>query len=465
METEIPEYVAGASEYVALTYGIHFPRQRWHELLRLLTAAAGDLGFAGRTEDFARWLGGTPELSEEQFEVLASYLTVGETYFFREQRYFDVFADQILSEIVSRRRSGERSIRLWSAGCCTGEEAYSIAIVLRRVIADLREWRITLLATDINPRFLRKARAGIFGHWSFRNTPPAFKETYFRAIGGGQFEILPEIRRMVRFEPLNLARYSGSAAMTDAMDVIFCRNVLMYFEPASAARVFDNFYRSQNEGGWLIVGSSELTRASSSPYSTVSCPDAVLYRKHTRASRGNAIAEAPSVPALRSAAVPPLDASPENGTTNREQGPKAAGARVSTAEVDGHRLLARGLANQGKLAEALDHCDRWIAADRFDPAAHYLRALILQERGNHEGAQESLRTALYLDPAFALAHFALGNLSRVDGKAAAARRHFANAAETLRGLDPEMVLLESEGITAGELARMIPSLLREGVSG
>ena len=121
-------------------------------------------------------------------------------------------------------------------------------------------------------------------------------------------------------------------------------------------------------------------------------------------------------------------------------------------------LLARALANQGRLAEAMTWCDRWIAADKLDPSGHYLRAVILQELGEHEKARQSLHRTLYLQPDFVLAYFALGNLARGQGQSAEADKHFATALRLLQGRQPGDPLPESDGLTAGRLAEIISSL-------
>ena len=115
---------------------------------------------------------------------------------------------EVLPELIDRRRNGERRLRLWSAACCSGEEAYSLAISVRKALPDPTGWQVTILGTDINPHFLRKATKGVFSDWSFRDTPPGFRERHFRKTGDGLWELLPETGRMVSFSHLNLAEDS-----------------------------------------------------------------------------------------------------------------------------------------------------------------------------------------------------------------------------------------------------------------
>ena len=165
------------SEFIASRTALHFPRERWNDLERQAVSAAREFGFAD-TESFIQWLTSSA-VSREQIEILASHLTISETYFWREPQVFDALMEHILPQLVRLREGSGKLIRIWSAGCSTGEEPYSIAIALQRVIPDLEKWKITILATDINPRILQKANAGLYGKWSFRNSPPWLKDQYF----------------------------------------------------------------------------------------------------------------------------------------------------------------------------------------------------------------------------------------------------------------------------------------------
>ncbi len=166
------------SAFIAEKMGLYFPPERWPDLERGLEGMAKEFDFSN-TAACIHWLLPGP-LTKAQFQALACHLTVGETYFFREKRTFEVLADSVLPELIRGRRSSGRRLRLWCAACCTGEEPYSLAILLHQLIPDLADWNLTLLATDINEKFLRKAAAGVYGEWSFRQSPCAFKERYFQ---------------------------------------------------------------------------------------------------------------------------------------------------------------------------------------------------------------------------------------------------------------------------------------------
>jgi len=459
--------LAEFSDFLAARIGLHFPEPRRADLNCGIDALARELGFADPEACVRRLM--SSELSRVQVEMLASHLTVGETYFFRERKSFDSLEQHILPELIQHRRRAERRLRIWSAGCCTGEEPYSIAILLARMIPDLRDWNISILATDINARFLEKASRGVYSEWSFRDAPPGIRETFFRKTGQGRFEIASHVKSMVTFGYLNLAEdaYPSVESGTNAMDVIFCRNVLMYFEPAHAGRVLENLGRSLVEDGCLFVSPIEIPQVAVPQLAAVNFSGAVVFRKQSKAPR---VAENMVLPVdisvAREAAparAPCQQASDLYGQGRYADAAEKIGESLSRepADADAMALLARACANQGRLAEALDWCEKAVAADKLNPGRHYLLATILQELGEPERAAAALKRALYLDQRHALAHFALGNLVRRQGNRKESERHFRNALSILDGCPQDQVLPESEGITAGRLAEII----RSAVSG
>lgn len=472
-------------EFLAGQIGLRFAKERSRELERGIRAAAGDFGYAN-PETFIDWLVST-SLSVGQVESLAAHLTVGETYFFRDKSSFQALEEKILPDLIAARRNAGKCLRIWSAGCSTGEEPYSVAILLRRMLHDWKEWNITILATDINAGSLKKGTAGVYGNWSFRDIPQWAMKSAFRKRGDGRFEISPDFRKMVTFSFFNLVEDGCPSLLlgNNAIDIIFCRNVLMYFTPGQAERVVDKFYRSLAEGGWLLVSPVETFQLISTDFSAIPFSGAVLHRKeqreHPRKGRRDSSAPPPLPrPAIRlrkGPAVPvrsrpppppprpPADPRPDALSLYRQGRYEEAEKTIRVSlESGGNRgeefaLLARTLANRGRLAEALEWCGKAIEADRCNPGFHFLSAAVLQEIGRMEESEAHLRKALYLDPVFALAHFALGNLALRREKGKESRKHFSNALSLLQGFERNFVLPESEGITAGRLAEIIESIL------
>lgn len=461
------------SDFLELQMGLHFTAERWRDLERGITAASRESGYA-EAETYIRWLLSAP-LTRAQIEMLASHLTVGETYFFREKRSLDILEQQILPELLRTRAQTEKHLRIWSAGCCTGEEPYSIAMLLDRLIPDLEKWNVTILATDINPQFLRKAAQGIYGEWSFRDTPGSFKERYFIKRQDGRFEIQSRIRRMVTFSYLNLAEdvYPLLVNRTNAMDVILCRNVLMYFAQASARKVVDKLQRSLIDGGWLITSPAETSTVLFSAFAAVAFADAFLYRRMANAGsqtaavmhpvpryQGDSEIMAPRASAPAAFSVARSAFAPEvlHGASGAQATETGEAERREQDERETPWRKARACADEGRLAEASEWCEQAIAADKLNPTPYYLLASIEHERGQSDVAERALRRALYLDPDFALAHFTLGNLCLSGERQREARRHFGNALTLLRACPADVLLPEADGLSAGRLIEIIASV-------
>ena len=458
------------SDFVAARMGLYFPRKRWVDLERQTNSAAREFGFAD-ADAFLSWLLSSP-LTREQIEMLASHLTVAETYFWREPQVFEALRDQILPALIHQREQSNKRLRIWSAGCATGEEAYSITIVLRQLIPDLKNWNITLLATDINPHILRRAATGVYGEWSFRNAPPGLKEEFFSHTADGKFQILPEIRRMVTFAYLNLAEdvYPSPTNNTNAMDLIFCRNVLMYFVTERARLVGQHFFQCLLENGWLIVSSSELSQHVFAQFAPIRFPGAIVYRREATTSRPSAMlsdasAQTLSVQPPAQAAPTIADATPQPLAHPRERPRSAETGETAKAETSPDVTPAiLALANQGELGEALSACEQALTVDKLNPGLHYLGAIILQELNQVDTAMAALRRALYLDPNFVLAHFTLGNLSMRQGNTMAARKSFTNVLSLLSAYDSDDLLPEADGLTTGRLREIVRATLQTGES-
>lgn len=459
--------LARLSDLLAARMGLHFPQERWVDLERGLAAAVPALGMTD-LETCVHQLLCAP-LTHSQIEILATHLTVGETYFFRDESCFSALEQHVLPELLRKHSQSEHRLRIWSAGCCTGEEAYSIAMLLDRLACRFAGWNATVIATDINPGFLRKAVDGVYGPWSFRNTPERLKQDYFKRRSHSLFEIQPSVRERVSFACLNLADevYPSPINNTQAMDLIMCRNVLMYFSVAQARKVIEKLHRSLSPGGWLIVSPAETSSTLFAGFAAVEFPGAVFYRKQSleqsrEKSPAPSAAETDSpLHGLRSEipTAPKLPGLSSYGTTPEPGRSARPTDKPASSSANADRRQARVLADQGRLAEAAACCRKAIADDRLDPVPQYLLAVIQQEMGQRDLAMLSLTRALYLAPDFALAHFALGNLHLAYGGNRKAEKSFRNALELLRARPRDEVIAESDGLSAGRLVEILTSLL------
>ena len=480
----MPPNLAQLTAFLANKLGLNFPPDRWPDLKRALEPIALEMGFDG-VESYATWVVRAP-LSQAQLDALAAQLTVGETYFFREPRAFDVLREHLIPELVARRRGPAAGhLRIWSAGCCTGEEAYSLAVFFRRFCPELREWRISILGTDLNPQFLRKAREGVYREWSFRAAPPWLKSEYFVPRGTDEFELRPEIRSMVQFEQLNLAedQYPALHNRTNALDLIFCRNVLMYFSAGQARRAIDGFSRALVTGGHLVVGVCEVSSNLCPQLRPRPFPEITVYQKPDATAPVPSPASVPTVvtgASVRASSSPPIPRRVEPPAPDNSLAPPGRAellekatkllhngeydASVTTLQkvlaagpldVDAALLMARAEENQGKLTDARRWIERALAVEKLRPSIHFLHATVLQEQEEWALAAEALEKCLYLEPEYVLAHVALADLADRSGRAEKAKRHRSLALRWLRRHTPEAIIAEAEGLTAGRLAALI----------
>ncbi|MSQ48734.1 MAG: tetratricopeptide repeat protein [Deltaproteobacteria bacterium] len=270
------ELLRQLSERIEQAMGLYFPPDRFLDLDRKIRAAARELAFLD-VEAFANWLLSSP-LASDRVRMLAGYLTVGETYFYREPRAWEVLQREILPTLLTSRAGENQRLRLWSAACSTGEEPYTMAMTLAQTIPSLQDWQCLILATDINPNVIHRAKAGVYSAWSFRGIPSELKSRYFCPLEKGQFALHPDIKKMVTFAEANIAN-PDLIPNSGLMDVIFCRNVLFYFSPERVKRVLERFYDALVDGGWLIVSPVETTYLTDLPFVPVLIDGTTVYRK------------------------------------------------------------------------------------------------------------------------------------------------------------------------------------------
>lgn len=442
-----------ARNLVASRLGLEFREGRQADLERGFVRAFQASAMSS-PESYLNWLATLPE-DNPGWRRLAGYLTVGETYFFRDRSCFEALEQEVLPALIATRGSeGILRLRLWSAGCATGEEPYSLAILLDRLLPDGPEWAVTILATDINPDALESARIGVYRKWSLRETSSSILERYFLRRAGDTFEVDPRIRKMVTFAPLNLAEdgYPAMVTNTSVMDLILCRNVLMYFTREAQGAAAARLRMALVTGGWLVVSPVEASADLLHPLVPVNLPGSIFYRKLLASSQ----IEPPSCHRELPAADRPLPPPSVDELEHLLPLPSPVNSRAEVqagAPPDVEALLrhARTLADQGNLEEARRVCGAAVAQDRLDPEAPLLLAAIFQEMGEIPSALEALRRTLYLSPGSAPAHFLLGSLLRRKGEHARAKRCMETVMNLLSGRPRDEVVSGGDGLTAGRL--------------
>jgi len=476
----------------------------------------GRLGFLGEVlQRRLHRLGQTSDLylqelerqpADKEFTALARELTVGETYFFRNIEQFRALAEIVLPARMNARRPIS-SLRLLSAGCASGEEPYSMAIVAKETIAE-PGWNVEIRAVDINPAVIQKAQQARYSSWALRETPPDVQDKWFRP-DGRDIVLDPSIRAAVEFTEANLAGDDPNLWRPSYYDVIFCRNVLMYFSAEQMRAVIDRVAKSLAPGGFLFLGHAETLRNVSDQfhlhhshatfyYSVRDYAELVerpLVQIVPRSLSGSleaafdtppvaldqtwyqAIAKAtervaalvPDRPRDDAPTAQPLLAwnlAPAFDLMRQERFADALNhirARPSIASKDPDVLLLEAtlLAHSGQLTAAEDSCLSLLLLDEFNAGARYVLALCREHAGEIERAMEHDRVASYLDPEFAMPRLHLGLLVARTGDRAQARRELGRALELLKREDASRLLMFGGGFNREALMVLCSSALKD----
>lgn len=420
----------------------------WERVLRRLaaTGAADSTAYLERLEDVAR--------GEAEWMALEAEITIGETFFFRYAEQFEALAGRILPELIARNRETRR-IRIWSAGCASGAEPYSLAIVLRNLLGDAwDDWHVSIVGTDMNAAAIAAARRAEFGRWALRSLSEPERARYFRPASATTWTLRPAFRAAVQFERHNLlSLLDGTSPLqfTD-FDLILCRNVLIYFHPNMAARIVAALGACLVDDGWLLVGHAEANPAFADTLQPVNLPGTTVYR------RGPAPAPVPPPPVFVPVLPPPapafLPVSPEPLPSPPPAAVDTPPPPASPAGLDEIVEAVRAQADRGELEAARQACRAALDANPTSPALHFYDGLVARALGAGREAEAAFRRAIYLDAGFALAHHHLGLLLLDSGRARAGRRAIGHAARIANAMDGALLLAQGDGMTAGALRRV-----------
>ncbi|HEX6589999.1 MAG TPA: protein-glutamate O-methyltransferase CheR [Longimicrobiales bacterium] len=394
------------------------------------------------------------------FDALIHDLTVGETYFLREAEQLDYLRRHVLPALIAGRPSGA-PLRVWSAGCATGEEAYTLAMLLAE--AGLHD-RADVIGTDIAEERLRRARHGVYGRWSFRGVPPAVERRWFSRTRDG-YRAVDALRQRIRFHRLNLVDDDWSAAgiRPGSVDLLLCRNVLIYFDATTARRVAQRLVDALAPGGWLLLGASDPWLSGIMSCEALVTGAGVIYRKGKPG--GNA-----RVPLVRPAAdlpyvpldPPRADAPPSRPVVDAFDADDTRDANGDDDVVarghDDDVARVRALADRNELDLARDACAGALERHPASAELRALDALLLTEAGHAEAAIDAARAALYLDPRHVPAHLALGSARARLGRTGEAVAAFRAAERLLARVAPDASV--TAGASAAELAELARAQIR-----
>ncbi|HKU41470.1 MAG TPA: protein-glutamate O-methyltransferase CheR [Polyangiales bacterium] len=409
----------------------------------------------------------------KEWEELIDQVTVRETYFFRSPEHFEYVATHVLPALDAMRAPGH-PLRIWSAGCASGEEPYSLAILLDR---EGKLENASIFASDVSQAAIERARAGRYREWSFRAMQPELVDRYFESEGAERV-IAPELRAHVNFSRLNLLDLDTpeAAFAHGPFDLIFCRNVLIYFDSQSVARIERALFDVLSPGGFLIGGPSDPPLGQASKLEVVLHERWVCYRKPVLPPPAESPALLPLpaatspllVPEPRAAARPKRDSSAADAYADAEAAFQRADyarvieiARRKPSDVRLCILGTRAVWNLSGASEAERTCQQALRKHGLSAELHYLHAIALVDCDRLHEALRAVRQALYLDRALTIAHFAhasiLERLQNVEG----ARRAYRNTYFACSKHAPDEALPLGDGIVASGLANAAARALEE----
>ncbi|MBU1753343.1 tetratricopeptide repeat protein [bacterium] len=433
--------------YIADNAGLFLDDSKLDTLRTALLARTTALNLKDYRE-YYRFINFNPR-GEEEFKELMNLLTVGETYFFRDAKHFEILDKYILPDVIKyKKEMGDNSIRIWSAGCSTGEEPYSIAMFLLGNLTIPSLWDIEILATDVSTKALQKARDGVYTKWSLRAIDRKYTQKYFTTTEN-RFLLNDEIKKMVKFEYFNLIREPYPLTkMGNYWDIILCKNVTIYFKVDSTRRVIHDFYQSLRDGGTLFIGMSESLFQISDEFNLIEHDNCFLYKKITGQEKPTGYKREIKIPTVKK-----IDVESADTIFNRAKGYFKAKhydraivelgkvIRIKSTHTDARLMLADIYANEERYVEAEDECRKVIELNSLLPAAHCLLGVVLGKQKRTTEAIPELKKAIYLDQDLAIAHLHLANLYYDNKDYNHSAREFKNVLRLLeKDMDTEVGL-------------------------
>ncbi len=485
--------------------GLYFDKDRSDSLRHALWERLQNRKYDSYQEYF-HFLKYHPEGLTEIREII-DLITIGETYFFRNRPQFDALMKRVLPEIIERKMySVDKSIRVWSAGCSKGDEPYSIAIAIMEVLPSYENWDISILGTDVNRNALVCAKNAVYNKKDIGHLPQGYLDKYFEKRGS-KYILNQNVKKLVRFEDYNLARAPFNMEQMKNLDILFCRNVTIYFNLQTTKRVIENFYNCLKQDGYLFLGHSETLWQITNKFETVEFPQTFIYRKAINDVEEEAMRPFVGVPKIKLDDFAPVEKTFSEEYIFFEEA-EPAEEKIETFEIteeteippepekqesvyrEASKLFtekkyeqalslfdqiiaqdknhirayfakANILANQAKYEEAINTLTKIIEVDNLYVEAYYLLGVLLYKEGNYEEAERQFRRAIYVDPSIVLAYFNLGNIYLYLGKYDKASKEFNNTIKLLEGRPVEEQVKFCEDFTVEFLLRACKNNLEE----
>ncbi|UCD83251.1 MAG: hypothetical protein JSU92_07955 [Deltaproteobacteria bacterium] len=484
------EQLENFKQILGTRYGLNFDPRNDKALKKAIVRRMETLGFKSEL-DYYSFLKKSKGVVEE-FDELISLLTVGHTNFFRSPDQFRALKEYVLPRILSQKADNNKKIRIWSAGCSTGDEPYSIAITLLEWFKEIKQWDIKILATDINAQFLQHARSGIYDSWTTKYLERELFDKYFVRTESSA-SIKDQVKSMVEFSYLNLAvdGYSFAHEKIDKFDVIFCRNVLIYFRKDMVKKIIKKFYDLLVEDGYLFLGYSESLSQYSRDFTPNSLYGVFFYEKGLPEARVKPerlppakprpilqpkSIEIPTPPRIRTVPPKPAIKVPEEideeslyfeGIDHFGQERFDKAAQIFEHILEKNPRSARGLlgigfllANKGKDQEARQKCQDVLEIDKLLPEAYYLLGILSEREGDNKTTREYYQRTIFLDKDFIMAHFNLAILYKREGQGKESQREFKNIVNILKDMDDNEPIKFSGGFNKKSFLRICEEAIR-----
>jgi chemotaxis protein methyltransferase CheR len=431
-------------------------------------------------EEYFKELNEVPDHSPF-IEHLATSITVGETYFFRDSNQMKLLQEFVLPELIKRKRKDENHLlRIWSAGSSSGEEIYTLAMFLCDMLPDINAWNLKLLGTDINTNALKKAIEGIYSDWSMRSTPERYKQRYF-TTQNQNYIISKHIRDMVSFQYLNLNNDTFPSILNDtnAQDLILCRNVLIYFDRERGIHLMKKLSACLVPDGYLILGASDPIYTTDTHLIFNYKQGALFTRTTEKEIELKKVVLSPTIKsvskndkAIKKLQPKPLTQSKIKTPTIEDQKniisqllSESRWQETLNIIASYHEDIAKSafilcaeataLANLGKLNEAIHACYQSLKLDSTNITAHFTLAMVLTELNHIKEAEVELRKTLFLDHQFVMGHFQLGLLLLKNRQHELGIKCLRNALTIAKTNDPNQLVSGFNKIVYGHLAEIL----------
>lgn len=427
-------------------------------------------------------------ISQNEWKELATIITNTESYFFRDQGQFLLLKNHLLPDLIKRKKA-QKHLRIWSAGCSTGEEPYSLAILLQELIEDIDQWNLNLLATDLNQNAIEKAKQGIYSPWSFRSLDEKIIKKYFHKINHN-YQINANIRHMTQFEILNLKTdyFPQTHGLINNFDLIICRNVFIYFSKETIGLILEKFIKTLNNLGYLLTGHAELYGQNLSDLETKIFQESIVYQKPETIFKTdnyplpnyplnpvnlevNSPTIEPKIPKTNptfnsQTSDPNLSKLSESNLLNLAQEQfnhkqytlslkmVDQALKINSKSLKGYYLKAKILANMAQYHEAKKYCQKIINLDPFYLKVYYLLAEIAEETQDIESAKTYFKKIIYLDNSAITAYLGMAYLYRQESNLEKSKKMYQTALSILKKMKPSLPI-EGHHLTSTELCLQI----------